>query len=233
MQVLKSGESDIRFLGEGTGKQTTDGCSVDFYLKLKAGNEPDLICAHLHDGASVLDLGCGVGRVTNALVHRGLTVTAVDNSPEMLAHVRGADVVCSDIETLELETRFDAVVLGSFLLNTPMKTVRRALLRTCQKYLKDEGVVFIECHPYPALETTSPGFKGDRDGIKTTVESVGRRGTTLDLKMRWEIANEIWTQTFSTEILSETDIRNELKSCDLFFQRWLDEKGSWMMARRV
>ncbi len=42
-------------------------------------------------GASILELGCGAGRVTHPLVALGHPVVAVDESPEMLAHVRGAE----------------------------------------------------------------------------------------------------------------------------------------------
>ncbi|RSM66526.1 hypothetical protein DMH03_05305 [Amycolatopsis sp. WAC 01376] len=54
------------------------------------------------DGASILELGSGVGRVTHALLDLGYPVVAVDDSPEMLAGVR-AEKVCSKIEELRLD----------------------------------------------------------------------------------------------------------------------------------
>ncbi|MGX1482605.1 cyclopropane fatty-acyl-phospholipid synthase-like methyltransferase [Streptomyces griseus] len=54
----------------------------------------------LRPGASILELGCGAGRVTHPLVARGFEVTAVDESPGMLERVRGARTVLSPIETL-------------------------------------------------------------------------------------------------------------------------------------
>ena len=36
------------------------------------------------EGKSVMDLGCGVGRLTELLASRGAIVTSVDNSREML-----------------------------------------------------------------------------------------------------------------------------------------------------
>jgi len=50
-------------------------------------------------------LGCGVGRITHELIRSGLVVTAVDNSADMLEYVKGAEVVCSDIESLSLNKK--------------------------------------------------------------------------------------------------------------------------------
>jgi SAM-dependent methyltransferase len=44
----------------------------------------------LRPGAHVLDLAAGTGKLTRALVARGLSTLAVDPSPEMLAHLRAA-----------------------------------------------------------------------------------------------------------------------------------------------
>jgi hypothetical protein len=43
-------------------------------------------------------------------------VTAVDESPEMLAQVEGAETVCSRIENLDLERALDAALLASNLI---------------------------------------------------------------------------------------------------------------------
>jgi trans-aconitate 2-methyltransferase len=67
--------------------------------------------------ASVLDIGCGTGRVTEALlelVPRG-RVLAIDASPEMVAlarrRLRGrAEVWCQDVLELDLEQPLDAIV---------------------------------------------------------------------------------------------------------------------------
>ena len=55
------------------------------------------------------------------LVDLGYSVTAVDNSADMLAYVKGAKAVCSDIEILDLNHRYDAVLLMSHMINIPDK----------------------------------------------------------------------------------------------------------------
>ncbi|HVV13973.1 class I SAM-dependent methyltransferase [Amycolatopsis sp.] len=47
--------------------------------------------AEIAPGAEVLDLGYGSGRIAHRLIELGHPVTAVDDSPEMLAYVRGAE----------------------------------------------------------------------------------------------------------------------------------------------
>ncbi len=52
--------------------------------------EADLVCSLLADsgGRSVLDAGCGTGRVAIELARRGLQVTGVDADPAMLSQAR-------------------------------------------------------------------------------------------------------------------------------------------------
>src|SRR5207249_11429649 len=88
------------------GPVTRDGSPVDLYLRLPYLGEVELICAEIPNGASVLEMGCGVGRMTKELLAKGYYVTAIDNSPEMLAHVPpAAPTICSNIEDLELKSR--------------------------------------------------------------------------------------------------------------------------------
>lgn len=90
------------------GRSTPDGCAVELYARLPVGNEPDVIAAAVPAGAHILELGCGVGRVTHPLLDRGFAVTAVDESPEMLERVRGARTVCGPIEHLDLGETFES-----------------------------------------------------------------------------------------------------------------------------
>lgn len=72
--------------------EAPDGSPVSLYLALPGGAEAQLIHEAIPESADVLELGCGAGRVTRHLVKLGHAVTAVDNSPEMLAafpHVAG------------------------------------------------------------------------------------------------------------------------------------------------
>jgi SAM-dependent methyltransferase len=88
--------------GTGPGAITPDGCAVDFYARMTAMGEPEIVHEAAGPGASILELGCGTGRITHPLAELGHEVVAVDESPEMLAHVHGAQTVCARIEDLAL-----------------------------------------------------------------------------------------------------------------------------------
>src|SRR5687768_1755761 len=107
-----------RARGEGPGVITQDGCAVEVYLHLPYRGELELLADRLPQGCSVLELGCGAGRLTRPLLDKGCSVTAVDHSADMLRCVpEAASRVCCDIESLELGPVFDVVLLASHLVN--------------------------------------------------------------------------------------------------------------------
>jgi SAM-dependent methyltransferase len=110
-----------------------DGSPVGVYLRLPERGEGALVAAAVPPPASVLELGCGTGRITRQLVQLGYDVTAVDESSEMLAHVRGATTVLARIEELDLQRRFDAVLLLSNLLTVEPRR-RRVFLAACARH---------------------------------------------------------------------------------------------------
>ena len=76
---------------------------------------------------SVLDAGCGTGRVAIELARRGVPVVGVDSDPSMLttARSRGPAVtwIRADVTTLDLGQVFDVVVMaGNVPLFTPPGT---------------------------------------------------------------------------------------------------------------
>lgn len=81
----------------------------------------------MFDPGSVLDAGCGTGRVAIELASRGIEVVGVDVDESMLetARARGDDVtwIEADLCTLDLGRSFDVVVMaGNVPLFTPPGT---------------------------------------------------------------------------------------------------------------
>ena len=61
-----------------------DGSSVSVYRALSAMDETELVHGASPPQARILELGCGVGRITHGLVKLGHHIVAVDNKEEMI-----------------------------------------------------------------------------------------------------------------------------------------------------
>ena len=93
--------------------------------------------------ASVLDAGCGTGRVGIELARRGIEVVGVDADPDMLARARrrSADVtwVLADLAALDLGRTFDVVVLAGNVLPFVEPADRAAAVAGCARHLGAGG----------------------------------------------------------------------------------------------
>lgn len=84
----------------------------------------DRVLAHLADGASVLDLGCGSAEpIAKFFIDNGCRVTGVDAATAMLALCRERyptqTWIESDMRTLDLGRRFDAVIAWDSFFHLP------------------------------------------------------------------------------------------------------------------
>jgi 2-polyprenyl-3-methyl-5-hydroxy-6-metoxy-1,4-benzoquinol methylase len=120
--------------------------------------EDAIVHAAVSNSASILELGCGTGRILRPLAALGHRVHGADDSPGMLAHLMGLPVTCSPIESLRLDEAFDVVLLASTLLNAEAGQ-RRAFLATCRYHLPDDGVAVFQYHP-PAWFEAFPNAPG-------------------------------------------------------------------------
>lgn len=214
----------------GRGIHAADGSSVEFYRLLKASGEPEIIRSILAPGASILELGSGAGRITHSLLEMGFPVVAVDNSPAMLAEIRGAETVCSDIETLHLDRTFDAVLLMSHLINTPDVEKRQQLLATCRRHVAPSGVAIFQRYDPQWLDEAAVGPIGSLNGIGVFLDAVSRIDRTVTMILRYESETNVWTHSFTAERLDDDDVVNELTRAGLGFGKWLDDSRTWFSA---
>ncbi|MFE4408507.1 class I SAM-dependent methyltransferase [Streptomyces sp. NPDC093064] len=216
--------------GTGPGAITPDGCAVELYARLPVGSEPDVIAAAVPAGAHILELGCGVGRVTRPLLERGFTVTAVDESPDMLERVRGARTICSPIESLDAGETFDAVVLASFLVHTGDPEVRRGLLRTCARHVAEGGCVLIQ-REGGDYHINVPRERMDPAGFTVRILSAEPVGDGVNrVRAEYVFPDATWTQTFRSRPLSKEEFEGTLAEAGLRVDRYLTEDGTWVRA---
>jgi SAM-dependent methyltransferase len=216
--------------GSGPGAITPDGCSVELYAMLPARAEPQIIHGAAGPGASILELGAGAGRVTHPLLRLGHEVVAVDESPEMLERIHGAETVRARIETLDLGRRFDAVVLASHFINAPDREVRRTLLRVCRRHVRDGGCVVLERHEPEWFDTAAPSER-DLGGVTVRLRDISRpRPGLLTATVEYQAGERVWTQTFTTGRLDDQDLAADLAAAGLALDAFLTEDRTWIRA---
>ena len=217
--------------GSGSGHYAPDGSPVELYARLAAGDEPRIIHEALPAGAEILDLGCGAGRITHALIELGHPVVAVDNSPEMLEHVRGADRVLSDIQTLDLGRRFTGVVLASNLVNCVDAATRAAMLACSARHVADDGAVLVQrLAPDRALTIEEGAWT--RGQAKFHLTSLVRRGRIFAATMMFELDGKRWLHSFEAEVLKDDAMDAALEAAGLKRAAFLDEARAWVKATR-
>lgn len=187
----------------------------------------------MHDaagaGASILELGSGTGRVTHPLVALGHPVVAVDESPEMLAHVRDAETVQARIEDLALDRRFDAVLLASHLINTD-EPVRSTFLAVCRRHVADDGCVIVQQHE-PAWFAAAKDAESTRDGVTYRLRDVSRPAPDqVSATVEYVVGDRCWTQTFTANRVDEDALVAALTKAGLRLDRYLTDDHSWLRA---
>lgn len=121
---------------------------------------------HAREGVSVLDLGCGTGKLAARLLEAGHPVTAVDFSENMLTAARkeapGALFVQAELKEVpeKLAGRaFDCIVAAYALHHLPDGD-KYALLVALKDLLKPEGVIILGDVSFP-----------DRNGLEAVREA--------------------------------------------------------------
>jgi SAM-dependent methyltransferase len=202
-----------------------DGSPVELYALLPDRGEGELVAEALPPPATVVELGCGTGRITRQLVARGYSVTAVDESSEMLEHVAEAETVCARIEGLDLRRRFDAALLASNLLSTePVQ--RRAFLETC---LRHSELLIVETLPIGWRPTEGSSRLGE---VTSSVRLESFEDGVAQGEVRYEADGRSWTHAFAMRVFDdEAELEAALLEAGFRLERWLDRERGWFLAR--
>ncbi|WP_370942190.1 class I SAM-dependent methyltransferase [Amycolatopsis sp. cg5] len=223
-------------VGSGTssdgGAVAPDGSPVTLYRQLPPGPEPDLVHDAIPAGAAVLELGCGAGRVTHALIELGHDVVAVDQSEEMLRTVTGATRVHSDIETLDLDRRFPAVLLLSFLVDSSAYGQSAAFLDTCRRHVADDGVVIVQRTSPEWAATVRAGQSYPWGEFTVEIHSADYTDGLLSVSLEYHNASgATWTHTWRDHVHSDDEFIQQASARGLHHQRWLDDDHEWALLQ--
>ncbi|GAA3582573.1 class I SAM-dependent methyltransferase [Kribbella ginsengisoli] len=215
--------------GTGPGELAPDGSSVDLYVQVQPHGEDELINAAIAPGSSILELGCGTGRITRPLVAFGHQVVAVDESAAMTSRITEAETVVSTIEELRLDRRFDVVLMMSYLINVADDGARQRLLDTCAHHVKSDGVVLLQ--------------QQDREVFARNVvrESPQRRVEVADVKqlpddmqsatMIYTVDGRTWSQHVLVKNLTEETLSAALHASGLALDGYLTPDRGWIRAK--
>lgn len=193
------------------GLTMTSDYPADLYAALHRGNPGDeafyrAVCA----GADrVLELGCGSGRILEALVDQGGQLVGIDSSEEALALARtrlpaSVRLQRADMETFDLGGGFDRVLIpfnGIYCL-PDIARVRRTFVQV-EKALVPGGLLVFDGYagdPIHEDDSFEEGF--DEEGEIATIDARGKHWRVFE---RSEY--ERWSQRFTVHYryLAEDD----------------------------
>lgn len=188
-----------------------------------------IVHSAISDGSTILDLGCGTGRISEPLIDLGHEVTGVDSSEAMLAHLARTRPVHSSIESLDLRERFDVVLLASTLINTADPVERAGFLRAARTHAKDGGRLLLERR----LPDRRPaeGTRSQLGPVGIHLSDVVWHGpSVMSATVTHELGDHVARQDFSAAIFDNNALDRHLTSARFGPGRAVSEDGRWILA---
>lgn len=114
------------------------------------GDDIGFYSKYLPEKCSILELGCGTGRVTERLAGKNRRITGIDKSLHMLKKVdkrknNNCSYVCMDMQQLAFKHFFDAILIPYNTLNLLYeKTDALSCLSECRSLLTATGKLYLQ-----------------------------------------------------------------------------------------
>ncbi len=186
----------------------------------------------LADGAPVLELAIGTGRVALPLAESGLAVSGIELSPAMVEQMRrkpgGADipVVIGDMASATIEGRFGLVVLVfNTICNLTSQDQQTACFRNAARHLEAGGCFVIETFvpPIQKLPLGESLRAFDANADHWGIDEVDTATQAMTSHHLWVRGGEIVRRSipFRYAWPSELDLMAQLAGMELA-ERWED-----------
>jgi len=130
----------------------TDRGTLDFYAReaeayaapYSVSEELPKFLARIPAGGCILELGCGGGHDSKAMLEAGFDVSATDGSPELAREAEkliGRPVKVLLFDDVDFDAAFDGIWANACLLHVPRPKLR-GVLQTIHRALRSGGVLF-------------------------------------------------------------------------------------------
>jgi len=118
---------------------------TDFWSKVKVG-----LILGLVEGKTVLDVGCGSGRLSKTLLEKGYSVVAIDSDLKAveIAKKKGIPAFVSDFGDWQTEEKFDCIILGDVLEHIEDD---KSAMRKVHQMLTPNGCIAVNVPAYQVL----------------------------------------------------------------------------------
>lgn len=166
----------------------------------------------------------GAGRIAQGLAELGI---AMDPCRQLVVDTEGPADALGDID---LGTRFDAVALGSHLVNLPDADARAACLALGRRHLASGGTLFVEHHPLDWAETAAE-VRPTPGGSRLGMVDVRRDPPFVSAVSVYDIGGRVVRQPFTARVLTETELAAALAGAGFGNARRLSP--TWIAATEV
>ena len=176
----------------------------------------------LAEGVATYDGVAGAGRIAQALADLRV---AVDPCHQLVVDLDGPLASLGDVD---LGTRFDAVALGSHLLNLPDDDLRAAILALASRHLAPGGTLFAEHHPLDWAETAAE-VRATPGGSSLGMVDVRRDPPFVSAVSVYDVGGRVVRQPFTARVLTEAELAGALAAAGLADARRLSP--TWLAVR--
>jgi SAM-dependent methyltransferase len=216
---------------------------ADFYdLENTWGPDDDYCRSLAQDTSSVLDLGCGTGRLASVLANDGRVVVGVDPSDSMLDIARSknsggrASWIQGDARDMKLDRKFGLILLTGhafqvFLTSHDQLTVLRTIalhLAPTGRFIFDmrnpQAKEWLEWEAQDSIRFLNHPTLGEVKGWNTAIHDQVSGNVTYETNYLVISTGQLFSAKSAIQFTPQLVLETMIADCDLVADQWL---GDW------